>query len=170
MEKVRDVSNTSIKQKKPHSVVCTTTFSAHSQVIKSVIKKHRYILTSDPVGERFFADPLLFSNYRARNIQDFLVKSDTFIKTSPEGHINKDIVFFFSLSQVCSMQRLCFSFWGSITNCTYKVQQFVTFFYQCNISVNLSMRKTVWQHFILQYVYFPVTYIVIMLCIQVKEW
>lgn len=60
------------------SVICTTKYSKHSREIKDVIKKHWQILTSDPVCARLFSDPLLFSHYRAKNIRDYLVKSDTF--------------------------------------------------------------------------------------------
>lgn len=70
------------------------------QEIKDVIRKQWHILTSDPVGAILFAEPPLFSHYRATKIKDILVKFNTFARNRREGCIGDEIL---SPSQTCCL-------------------------------------------------------------------
>ncbi len=83
---------------KSYSVVCTTTYSTYSYVIKYIIKKHWYILSSDSVGKRIFADLPLFFSLQSEDIKDFLVKSDTYVRDGMMGMWVRMLVFILVLN------------------------------------------------------------------------
>ena len=71
-----ELLTTSNKDKnKKFSVTCITTYSPHSQAMKSVFQKHWHILKSDPELSTAFSDPPLFVFKRDRNLKDSLVKA-----------------------------------------------------------------------------------------------
>ncbi len=75
-----------------------------------------------------FADLPLFSHYRARNIKDFLVKSDTYVRDGIDGHVSKDAGFYPCLKcAACkNVRKSCFEFRSCITERIYKIKQLVT--------------------------------------------
>ncbi len=76
---IEKVKSTSVKSQSKTSqtplYMCCTTFTVHSQAIKSIINKHWHVLRVDDIGDRIFKEPPLFSYYRGRNIRDHLVSS-----------------------------------------------------------------------------------------------
>ena len=74
------------KNDKKFSVTCITTYSPHSQAIKSVFKKYWHILKSDPELTTAFDDPPLFVSKRDRNLRDNLVNAD-FAQSEPAQSI-----------------------------------------------------------------------------------
>ncbi len=67
-------------------------------------------------------------DYRARNIKDFLVKSDTYVRDGIDGHVSKDVGFYPCLkcASCKNVRKRCFEFRSCITDRTYKIKQLVT--------------------------------------------
>lgn len=86
LPKVKDIDRRSLL--KPRTVtpkmswlVCVTTFSDISMDIWKAIKKHWYILESDPLVGHLFKEFPLFAQKRAPNLSDTLVKTDSVVET-----------------------------------------------------------------------------------------
>lgn len=74
------------KQKKPFSVNYVLTYNESSNVIKSIVKKHWHILSSDTTLNSAFQNPPLFTYKRGRNLSNMLVRSDV-IREKTEAFI-----------------------------------------------------------------------------------
>ncbi|KAL2101113.1 hypothetical protein ACEWY4_002874 [Coilia grayii] len=131
LEKVRN-TDPRPKRDKKFSVACTTTYTAHSHQIKDCIRKHWHILGSDPTCSTLFAEPPLFSHYRAKNVRDFLVRADCHKKTNRDGRL-RNITGFFPCRTCAACRnstKKATSFSCAATGKQFSIKQFTT----CNTS------------------------------------
>ena len=121
--------NPAIRQeKKKHSCVCATSYSPISHEMKTIIKKHWDVLSADPVCKKLFADPPLFSHYRAKNVRDNLVRADTTIQSvSTQKRIDRMTGFFPCRNcTACENSKRAYTFTSHVTSKTYDIRQCLT--------------------------------------------